>query len=86
MLFRSVSIWVADNGRGLGWAEQMQIFERFNRSGSSSTVPGTGLGLALVKSFVDLHGGRVELEPSTGKGTRVTCIFPLNPSGALSAP
>ena len=81
-----VSIWVADNGRGLGWAEQMQIFERFNRSGSSSTVPGTGLGLALVKSFVDLHGGRVELEPSTGKGTRVTCIFPLNPSGALSAP
>jgi signal transduction histidine kinase len=38
---------------------------------------GTGLGLSLVRSFVELHGGTVSIDSAVGRGTTVTCVFPL---------
>ena len=38
---------------------------------------GAGLGLSIVRSFVELHGGTVKLDSAVGRGTTVTCVFPL---------
>ena len=46
---------------------------------------GAGLGLPLVKSFVELHGGRVRVDSSIGRGTTVTCDFPLDQAAHRNA-
>ena len=53
-----------------------KVFERFESHTLGSRHRGVGLGLAIVRSFVELHGGRVELDSAPGRGTTVTCIFP----------
>ena len=55
---------ISDTGPGISPAEQPRLFERFFRgqAGRESGVPGTGLGLAVVKEIVDWHGGQVEVE------------------------
>jgi len=59
-------------------AEQAgRVFERFYRAAPSGNIPGTGLGMSLVKEIVELQGGRVELASEPGRGTRVTLWFPL---------
>ncbi|MCE2509377.1 MAG: PAS domain-containing sensor histidine kinase [Alphaproteobacteria bacterium] len=68
---------VTDTGVGIPLDEQERIFERFER-GSSSKGRGSGLGLPLVKKFVELHGGRVELTSAPGKGTAVHCYLPYH--------
>ncbi len=81
-----VSVWLADTGRGIAKDEQEKVFAKFHRSAdATANQPGTGLGLALVKSFVELHGGRVELTSELRKGTRVTCTFP-NPDSPSITP
>ena len=45
-------------------------------------MPGLGIGLSLVKSFIELHGGRIELKSEPGKGTVVICRLPAK-TGAL---
>ncbi len=69
----SIAIWVADDGEGIAPEKQARVFERFE-SGSNH---GAGLGLTLVREFVEMHGGWVEMESSPEDGTRVTCHFPL---------
>ncbi|TNE37375.1 MAG: PAS domain-containing sensor histidine kinase [Alphaproteobacteria bacterium] len=65
-------IWVADTGSGIEAKFQPSVFDRFeNRGGQGNR--GAGLGLSLVKSFVELHGGWVSLASEEGKGTTVTC-------------
>jgi signal transduction histidine kinase len=81
---RSVTIRVADNGIGIPTAEQKIIFDRF-RKGSNAGPQGVGLGLALVRQFVELHGGRVELSSSVGKGTTVTLRLPRRQAVARAA-
>ncbi|TIR42599.1 MAG: HAMP domain-containing histidine kinase, partial [Mesorhizobium sp.] len=44
---------------------------------------GAGLGLSIVKSFVELHGGTVRIETGADKGTTVICTFPETPSGGI---
>jgi signal transduction histidine kinase len=66
---------VADTGQGIAPRAQATVFDRFEAKGSDGRR-GAGLGLSLVKSFVQLHGGWVELESEPGKGTRVTCHLP----------
>lgn len=68
---RGVTIRVIDNGVGIPDAEQELVFDRF-RKGSNAGPQGVGLGLALVRQFVELHGGMVELTSSVGGGTTVT--------------
>jgi len=68
-------ISVTDTGQGIAPRAQATVFDRFEAKGSDGRR-GAGLGLSLVKSFVQLHGGWVELQSEPGKGTTVTCHLP----------
>ncbi len=72
----TVVIWVKDTGRGIPEEDLSSVFERFRAGTVRTHRSGAGLGLAMVKNFVELHGGRVELESEVGKGTTVTCYLP----------
>ncbi|HXP31595.1 MAG TPA: ATP-binding protein [Stellaceae bacterium] len=69
---------VADTGVGVAEEDQARIFGKFERGHPQMRQAGAGLGLSLVKSFIELHGGRVELESAPGSGTTVTCILDLD--------
>ena len=80
-------LWVADTGIGIAAGEQSRVFDRFHkggRGGGRNLSP--GLGLSLVKSFIELHGGSVDLESEPGRGTRVTCRLPVRDEASLSPP
>jgi two-component system heavy metal sensor histidine kinase CusS len=68
---------VSDNGCGIAAEHLPRVFDRFYRAESSRGSDGAGLGLALVKSIVDLHGGSVSIQSELGGGTTVKLIFPL---------
>lgn len=74
-------IVVRDHGIGMSPEEAARAFERFYRADSSCHIPGTGLGLPLVKEIVELHGGSVRLDSQPGIGTSVTLWFPLAQAG-----
>jgi len=77
---KSVTIWVSDTGIGIEREEQKTVFEKFRRGQSPlARQSGAGLGLSLVRYFVELHGGELKLESQPDVGTTVTCIFPLSP-------
>src|SRR5690606_4552521 len=67
---------VKDQGRGMPPEIKARIFDRFESHTLGTRHRGVGLGLSIVRSFVELHGGRVELTSALGQGTAVTCIFP----------
>ncbi|MBF0393714.1 MAG: PAS-domain containing protein, partial [Alphaproteobacteria bacterium] len=67
---------VADTGVGIPEAEQERVFDAFRRGAGGNGGP--GLGLSLVRNFVDLHGGRVEVASVPGEGTTVTCRIPAS--------
>jgi two-component system phosphate regulon sensor histidine kinase PhoR len=69
---------VKDDGPGIPEADRDRLFEKFFRGqAQQSNIKGTGLGLFLVKYFIELHGGEVFLESDVGKGTRVGFTLPL---------
>jgi signal transduction histidine kinase len=70
-------LWVRDRGPGIDPAERERIFERFARSGGvHRRSDGAGLGLAIVRSVADAHGGRVELDSRPGAGATFTLVLP----------
>src|SRR5690606_3027360 len=78
-----VRLFVRDNGMGIPPDEQPHAFDRFHTGRDVARGQGAGLGLSLVKSFVELHGGHVTLASTPDKGTLVTCILPRRqPEGA----
>jgi len=72
-------IAVRDTGIGSAPEDQSRIFEEFQqaRRQSERSREGTGLGLALAKRFVELHGGRIWVESAVGKGSTFTFTLPL---------
>lgn len=83
----NVSVWreagmiafaVKDQGLGIPKEEQRRVFERFESRSQGSKHRGAGLGLSIVKSLVELHGGVMALDSEPGRGTRVTVRFPEN--------
>ncbi|PSN20811.1 histidine kinase [filamentous cyanobacterium CCP5] len=72
---QSLRFRVIDQGIGIPAEAQNQIFEAFYRGENVGSVPGTGLGLAVVKTCVELHGGLLKVE-SSAKGTCITVILP----------
>jgi len=67
-----VLIHISDQGIGMTPAQLARAFERFYRADSSGNIPGTGLGLNLVKEIADIHGGAVSLTSVPGQGTTAT--------------
>lgn len=73
----SVVFTVNDHGPGIQPERQNKVFDLFETDSQGSQHRGTGLGLSLVRSFVELHGGSVSIDSVVGEGTTVTCVFPL---------
>ncbi len=82
-----VLLSVADTGVGVFKEDQERVFEKFVR-GQSPQVrqSGAGLGLSLVKSFIELHGGRVVMKSEPGIGTEVICYLPTQAAGVRAVP
>ena len=74
-----VKVSVIDEGLGISAAEQNKVFNKFYRVKDPNTkdIKGTGLGLYLVKYFVELHKGFIELHSELGKGSRFTISLPV---------
>jgi signal transduction histidine kinase len=74
----AVRIEVGDTGPGIPAEDQERIFLEFQQAGSDAGKPqGTGLGLALAKKFVEMHGGKIWLESEVGKGSRFFFTIPI---------
>jgi signal transduction histidine kinase len=71
---------VSDQGRGIPPEVLDRVFERFESHTVGSRHRGAGLGLSIVRSFVELHGGEVFIDSAPGEGTSVTCVFPADAS------
>ena len=68
---------VSDNGVGIPEADKKHLFEPFHRGVNVGTVPGTGLGLTIVKEAVDLHNGEIQLTSEEDWGTSVVVRIPV---------
>ena len=68
---------VSDQGRGISMEVLDRIFDRFHSDTVGSRHRGVGLWLSIVRSRVELHGGRILVDSAPGEGTTVTCIFPV---------
>jgi len=80
----AVEIRVTDRGVGIDPKDHQIIFQEFRQAeGSHGERPqGTGLGLALVRRFVELHGGTIHVESELGRGSTFVLIFPRIQTGA----
>lgn len=67
---------VEDFGIGIAEEDQERVFEPFVRSERTYDIPGTGIGLALVKTIVAQHGGTISLKSAPNAGTIVTIMLP----------
>jgi two-component system OmpR family sensor kinase len=74
----SLVIEVADTGQGIPEDELVHVGEELYRARGARGIPGNGLGLALVHSIINLHGGKVSVRSREGKGTVVTLKLPVN--------
>jgi len=72
----AVVFTVTDHGPGIPPEAKDKVFDWFETDSMGSHHRGPGLGLSLVRSFVELHGGTVTIDSALGKGTTVTCVFP----------
>jgi signal transduction histidine kinase len=75
---RGISFSIADNGVGIDTKDLSLIFERFRQVDGSSTraYRGMGIGLALAKAFVELHGGTIQVDSQPGRGTTFRVRLP----------
>ena len=78
---------VSDNGIGIAPHEQLRLFSEFSQVDASHArrYEGTGLGLALCKRFVDLHGGQIGVESTPGRGSTFWVVLPVEGPQAASA-
>ena len=74
-----IKVSVADNGIGMSLEEKNKIFEEFYRVKNkyTSSIPGSGLGLSLVKRLLGMHEGKILVESTSGEGSVFTIILPL---------
>ena len=74
-----VTIKVKDSGIGIAKEKQEQIFERFFQTNTTSAIlnQGTGIGLSIIKEFIKMHGGTIEVESEPGQGATFTIQLPL---------
>ena len=83
-----VAVRIHDTGVGIGEDDQARIFDEFEQVGPGRSQEGTGLGLALTKRLVELHGGRIAVQSAPGEGSTFTFCLPLQqdtPEGVTRA-
>ena len=73
----TVSILIKDEGMGIPKVDQQYMFTRFFRAHNVANIQGTGLGLNIVKKYLDLMEGTINFESEEGKGTVFTINIPL---------
>jgi signal transduction histidine kinase len=81
----NVRIVVEDRGPGIPVADRRRIFKPFERGRAARGAGGAGIGLAVVSQIVASHGGRVEVDPSTDRGTRLIVSLPQAPAAPQAA-
>lgn len=75
--YGGVALEVADEGPGIAPGDRARVFERFYRGSSGGSADGrTGLGLAIARWAVELHGGRIEVAAPEGPGCRIRVVIP----------
>lgn len=74
-----IVLCVSDTGIGIPADDQARVFERFERGTGLKGSGGAGLGLSLVKSFIELHGGTVSIDSDSERGSVIRCRLPLSP-------
>jgi signal transduction histidine kinase len=80
-------ISVADTGVGIAPEDQEVMFEEFRQVGTAAKkVEGTGLGLALSRKFIELHGGRIWVKSKVGAGSTFTFTLPVRPPAVVADP
>jgi signal transduction histidine kinase len=82
-----VAVRVADTGRGIPGDEVANIFDRYYRvnRGGSGDAGSTGLGLAITRHIVDLHGGEIRVESDPARGTTFIFELPLSAAGGVNS-
>jgi len=81
---RFALVSVSDTGIGIPPDEIGHVFERFRRvrTGAAQSIPGTGLGLTIVKQIIEMHGGKIWVESAVGHGSSFHFTIPLSPESA----
>lgn len=74
--FGKVFFQIKDQGIGIPVADQQRLFEPFYRGSNIAHIPGTGIGLSIVKTLVDLHGGQITVVSEVDVGTTFTVMLP----------
>jgi signal transduction histidine kinase len=74
----TIVLEIIDFGIGIPKEDQHKLFNTFFRARNTNGIQGTGLGLYIVKTFIEKNGGVIKLKSELGKGTTVTLKFPLN--------
>ena len=72
-----VCLHVTDQGIGMTPEQVERVCERFYRADASGKVPGTGLGMSIVKEIISLHGGSIAIQSQLGQGSRVSLSLPI---------
>ena len=80
-----IEIGVSDHGQGIAAEAQQAVFDKFYRADNSAHVAGSGLGLSIVKGFVEAHGGKAWISSHIGEGTSVKFLLPLGTEDPLPA-
>ena len=78
----TLTVAIDDTGRGMSDDTLSRIFDLF----FTTKTDGTGLGMAIAKSVIDLHGGELSVQSSSGHGTRVRVRLPIRPPTAGGGP
>ncbi len=73
-----MALSVADNGPGIPMFEQQQLLSAFSRGAlaTKQAIEGAGLGLPIVKGLLEVHGGKLQINSESRKGTEIVCLFP----------
>ena len=73
----AVRIAITDKGMGMTPEQVANVFERFYRADKSGAIPGSGLGMSLVREIISIHGWDIGIDSKPGRGTTVTIVIPL---------
>ena len=74
---------VRDYGIGIAAKDQVRLFQAFFRGSNTDNISGTGVGLSIIKEFVDLHQGKILVNSKLGQGTVFSVILPHKPNPAI---